>query len=112
MKPLTHSKNAVKKWGGKVEDYLPIHTWFDESKSHYADVRHRVLRHHSQGIFQCEEKFGYYITNSDDRQVAVRDIGEQHVMEDCGCIPSLSDWCKTIQGQSWMGFQFKKSKNP
>ena len=23
--PLIHSKSSVKRWGGKVEDYLPIH---------------------------------------------------------------------------------------
>ena len=23
--PLIHSKSSVKRWGGSVEDYLPIH---------------------------------------------------------------------------------------
>jgi len=102
MKPLTHSKNSVKLHGGKLEDYLEIHTWFDESKAHYADYRHRALRHHSQGIFECEQKFGYYITNSDNKKVAVRELGEKHVMEDLGCIPTVSDWLKWIQPQQWM----------
>ncbi len=31
--PLQHSKSSVKKWGGKVEDYIEIHNWFDETKS-------------------------------------------------------------------------------
>jgi hypothetical protein len=102
MKPLIHSKNSVKKWGGDLEDYLPIHTWFDESKSHYADRRHRALRHHAQGIFECEQKFGYYITNTDNIKVAVRDIREQHVLEDLNCIPSLQDWLSCIQEKDWM----------
>jgi hypothetical protein len=27
-----HSVSSVKKWGGKPEDYQPIHDWMDESK--------------------------------------------------------------------------------
>lgn len=26
--PLVHSKSSVKRWGGKVEDYLPIQNKF------------------------------------------------------------------------------------
>jgi hypothetical protein len=80
--PYHHAISSVKKWGGQVEDYLPIHDWFDESKSHMADFRHRALRHHSEGIFMAEKIFGHTITNSDGREVMVRYIGEQHVQED------------------------------
>jgi len=45
------------------EDYLKIHNWFDESKAHIADLRHRALRHHSSGIFLCEAIDGATITN-------------------------------------------------
>lgn len=38
MDPLHHSKSSVKKWGGKVEDYILIHSWFDDSKRGYAFV--------------------------------------------------------------------------
>jgi hypothetical protein len=38
--------------GGKAEDYLPLHQWFDEpSKLIIADFRHRALRQHAEGIF-------------------------------------------------------------
>jgi len=30
--PYHHSLSSVKKWGGGVADYQPIHDWFDESK--------------------------------------------------------------------------------
>ena len=100
--PYHHALSSVKKYGGKPEDYLAIHSWFDDSKSHFADFRHRALRHHSQGIFECEKVFGQTITNSDGRVVPVRFIGEQHVKEDCGWIPSLADWLKCIQAEPWM----------
>ena len=42
-----HALSSVKSWGGKPEDYLPLHSWFDESKKIIADPRHRALRHHA-----------------------------------------------------------------
>lgn len=100
--PYHHALSSVKKWGGCVTDYLPIHDWFDYSKSHMADFRHRALRHHSEGIFMAEKIFGHTITNSDGREVMVRYIGEQHVQEDLGRIPSVSDWFRQIKVESWM----------
>ena len=49
--PYHHSLSSVKKWGGTIADYQPIHDWFDQSKSIAADFRHRALRHHAEGIF-------------------------------------------------------------
>lgn len=50
-----------------------------------------------------ETIFGTTISNSDGRVVPVRLIGEQHVREDLGKIPSWSDWAKTIRPEPWMG---------
>lgn len=97
-----HAVSSANKFGGKPTDYVAIHNFFDASKSHTADRRHRFLRHHSEGIFQAEEKFGLTITNSNGRQVPVRFIGEQHVMEDLGRIPTVADWAASIQLQPWM----------
>lgn len=100
--PYHHALSSVKKWGGSPEDYRPIHDWFDESKAHMADFRHRALRHHSEGIFMAEKIFGATIVNSAGRVVPVRYIGEQHVTEDLGRIPSVNDWFRQIKVQSWM----------
>jgi hypothetical protein len=100
--PYHHALSSVKKWGGSPEDYQPIHNFFDESKAHMADFRHRALRHHSEGIFMAEKIFGATIVNSDGRVVPVRYIGEQHVTEDMGRIPSVNDWFRQIKVQSWM----------
>jgi len=97
-----HAISSVKRWGGKVEDYIELHQWFDKSKAILADPRHRALRHHAEGIFQLEATFGVIITNSDGRIVPVRLIGEQHVTEDLGHIPSFADWARLIEPQSWM----------
>jgi hypothetical protein len=100
--PYHHALSSVKKWGGCVEDYQPIHDWFDGSKAHMADFRHRALRHHSEGVFMAEKIFGTTIINSAGRAVPVRHIGEQHVQEDLGRIPTLSDWLSCIAPASWM----------
>ena len=100
--PYYHALSSSRLFGGKAEDYLAIHAWFDATKESYCDFRHRALRHHAEGIFECERVFGETITNSDGKNVPVRYIGEQHVMEDCGRIPSVSDWLSQIQPEPWM----------
>ena len=100
--PLHHAISSQKKWGGSIENYLPIHNWFDETKSSYPDMRHRTLRHHDEGIFWCEEKFGVYITNSDGKMVPVRALGEQHVKEDIGWIPTIKDYLDNMNVVGWM----------
>lgn len=121
--PYHHACSSAKKWGGVPEDYQEIHDFFDASKEHYADFRHRALRHHAQGIFEAERVFGHAIRISGSRplrwferfasflgikiktgrMIPVRWIGEQHVKEDCGFIPSIQDWFQNIKPQRWMG---------
>jgi hypothetical protein len=103
MKPYIHAKNSVKRYGGCVTDYLEIHDWFDSTKAAYADFGHRAILHNTFGIFICEQVFGTTITNSDGKVISVRDIGEDHVKEDCaGKIPTIEDWVKTINPEPWM----------
>ena len=51
----------------------------------------------------AETLFGSTITLSTGRIVPVRWIGEQHVREDFGFIPSFADWVKAIRPVPWMG---------
>ena len=102
MNPYHHALSSVARYGGKVEDYIEIHHWFDFSKRSWTDPRHRALRHHSEGIYDCEEKFGYAITNSAGRAIPTRYIGEDHVKEDLGFIPTMKDWFDKIKMQKWM----------
>ena len=101
--PWHHAESSARKYGGKPADYLAIHAWFDASKAHMANFRHRALRHHAAGIFEMERTFGVTITSSDGREIPTRFIGEQHVREDCGGrVPSLQDWFRGIPAQRWM----------
>lgn len=100
--PYHHAISSARQHGGKWEDYIEVHNWFDETKAHYPDMRHRCLRHHAEGIFWAEQKFGIVITNSDGKQVPVRFIGEQHVKEDIGFIPTIKDYLDHMNPQGWM----------
>lgn len=105
MNPIYHSESSVKKWGGKVEDYLPLHEKMDCSKSWIADNRHRVLTH---TFFWVKEVmlpiFGSYITNSDGTKVSVKDICERHILEDYKqkFIPTPQDFIQEMEMKSWM----------
>jgi hypothetical protein len=103
MKPYDHAKTSVRRWGGKPEDYLPIHDFLDESKAHHADMRHRAMLHNSWGIYLCERLFGHNIRNAAGRTVSVRDVAEQHVIEDMGRIPSVTDYIKGMPMYDWLG---------
>jgi hypothetical protein len=100
--PMKHAESSARRFGGRAEDYMAIHNWFDESKAFLPDFRHRALRHHAEGIFLCERVFGVAITNSEGRQVPVRYLGEQHVKEDLGRIPTAQDWLSQIKPERWM----------
>jgi hypothetical protein len=98
----THAVSSVKNWGGAEEDYLAIHKWFDEPKNHLGDFRQRALRHHTLGIEQACERFGESLTLSTGRVIPTRWVAEQHVVEDCGRIPSVGDWLGRIAPEPWM----------
>ncbi len=101
--PIFHSETSVRLWGGRIEDYLALHEFLDQTKLVFADFRHRALRHHSQGIFEGERVFGTAITNSDGHLVPVRYILEAHCREDCGGkIPTVCDWFRSIVPEAWM----------
>jgi hypothetical protein len=101
---MVHAESSARKFGGKAEDYIEIHDWFDQTKSHIPDNRHRAILHNSFGIFLCEQVFGHTITNSDGKEVSVRAIGEAHVLEDFNgkFIPTVNDYFNGMKYEPWM----------
>jgi hypothetical protein len=106
-KPWVHAKSSARIYGGKPEDYLPIHNLMDSSKGSIGDNRHRALTHNSWFVSAggpLELIFGVVIKNSDNKEVSVRDIGEQHILEDFGMrfIPTPQDYLQEMEIKSWM----------
>jgi len=108
MHTLHHSESSARIFGGSPDDYVAIHDFLDETKIAYCDFRHRALRHHSFGVFECERVFGKYIVNSAGKKVPVRYVAEQHIKEDCGGrVPTIEDWLQHMQPQAWMTRGYK-----
>lgn len=104
-KPYIHATSSARKFGGVPEDYIEIHNLLDSSKGTIADSRHRALTHTAWFVGTILEKiFGVTITNSDQKKISVRDIGEQHVLEDFGgrFIPSAQDYLENMEVEEWM----------
>lgn len=98
-----HSKSSALKFGGEPSDYIALHLWFDESKGHMGDFRHRALRHHTMGILEAIDTFGpWFVRDSDGKKVSTRLLCEQHLMEDCGFLPTVSDWLRHMNAEPWM----------
>lgn len=101
--PQLHSKSSAKKFGGEWGDYIKIHNFFDQTKAHCGDCRHRMILHNTFGIFLAEQVFGVvFKRESDGKEIPTRIIAEQHILQDFGYIPTLNDVIDTIELKSWM----------
>lgn len=104
-KPWIHAVSSAKKFGGIPEDYIEIHNLMDSSKGTIADSRHRALTHNAWFLSVILERvFGVTITNREGNKISVRDIGEQHILEDYRLrfIPSAQDFLQEIEVKEWM----------
>lgn len=103
-KPYIHAKSSAKKFGGTPDEYMKFHEWFDQTKASVPDMRHRAILHTSFGIYLCQQVFGYTFVNSAGQTISVRDIGEQHVLEDFKgkFIPSIQDYLCELEMKPWM----------
>jgi hypothetical protein len=104
-KPWIHAESSARRYGGKPEDYIEIHNLLDSSKGTIADSRHRALTHNAWFLSVILERiFGVTITTSTGKVISVREIGEQHVLEDYGnrFIPSAQDFLQEIEFKEWM----------
>jgi hypothetical protein len=121
-KPWIHALSSAKKFGGRPEDYEEIHSLMDSSKGAIADNRHRCLTHNSWWISTILERIKFSnscpptgdnrfptIINSDGKHVSVRDVGEQHVLEDFRMkfIPTAQDYIEGMEFKSWMNNAMK-----
>jgi hypothetical protein len=80
----------------------------------YPTRQERALTRHNfplginaSGVYMAETIFGRTITLSTGRVIPVRWIGEQHVREDLGFVPSFADWVRNIRPEPWMGRAIK-----
>jgi len=103
--PHIHAISSAKKFGGNMEDYIHLHEKMDCSKAYISDNRHRVLTH---TMFWVKEVmvplYGSTLTNSDGKLVSVKDVCEQHILEDFRqrFIPTPQDFIQEMEYKQWM----------
>jgi hypothetical protein len=113
--PEIHSKSSVKRWGGKIEDYMPIHKLIDSPKATMNNNSSRCLTHNTWFIYEILPLvFGYNITNSDGKSIDIVDIGMLHILEDFRFkfIPTPQDYLKHLAVQPWFNNGAKDIDNP
>ena len=64
-----------------------------------------------EGIFLCEQVFGTTITLSNGRVIPTRWVGEQHITEDLGRIPTAADWLGLLPYHGWMNPQTRVARD-
>lgn len=110
MKPYDHATKSVRRYGGHFGDYIEIHEFLDMSKAAHPDMKHRAILHNSLGPFIAVRVFGRTITNSEERVIDVRQICEDHIIEDLGRIPTVSDFLDLIPNEEIAMFSYKKGR--
>jgi hypothetical protein len=113
--PFIHSKSSVKRWGGKVEDYLAIHELIDSPKATMNNNSSRMLTHNTWFAYTIIPKvFGYNIINSEGKSVDTIDIAMLHILEDFRMkfVPTPQDYLKCMTLPSWIHNGVKDIDNP
>src|SRR5262249_575726 len=102
--PLYHSTTSARTFGGEPGDYLPLHSSMDQSKGPPASPPLRVVVRNAGGIFAAGRVPGVTCTRaSDGRELLVRPVLEQHVVEDLGEIPTWGGRWPRCQPRSSTG---------
>ena len=99
------AQSSVKRWGGKVEDYLPIHELIDSPKATMNNNSSRALTHNTWFAYTIIPKvFGYNLTNADGKRVDTIDVAMLHIAEDFRMkfVPTPQDYLKHLEVQPWM----------
>lgn len=99
----------MKKFKGETEDdfkkFMAIHKKMDCSKGWVADNRHRSMTHHMFWVMEVMIPiFGDYIVLTSGKRISVKDICEQHILEDYRMkfIPTPQDFIQEMDFKDWM----------
>jgi len=113
--PEIHAKSSVKRFGGKISDYMDIHILLDSPKVAMNNNSSRMLTHNTWFAYTIIPKiFGYNIVNSDGKSVDTVDIAMLHIAEDFRgkFIPTPQDYLQHMVLQPWMHNGVKVIDNP
>lgn len=96
MKPFQHARITANAIGGTWRDYVALHTAFDRSKGAYGKMLHRSVLHSDLGIETVLRIMGSVIRLHDGTTVDAAAVGDQHVRDDLGFVPSVEEWVSAL----------------
>lgn len=76
----------------KMQEYSEKFGWSEEEQAAILDLLNEARTNGSTSI-----------VNSDGKIVQVRDVAEQHVLEDMGKIPTVGDYLRDMPMYEWLG---------
>ena len=90
MQPWWHAELTARPRGADWLDDLAIHEFIDSAKTACPDLRHRVVLHNSDlGVALTEMAF--------PERADCANIVRDHVRQDLGSVPALTDWMATAR---------------
>ena len=92
----------VIRFGGEVDDFLPLHRWFLATTTWSEGAAHLMFRHHAFSVFEAEARFGPVIHHGNGRATPTRVAAERHVQEVLGRVPPATEFLRRIKGERWM----------
>lgn len=101
MNPYDHARSSARRFGGRWQDYLPVHDWLDGSKAAFCHFLHRALRHHREGVVEAVALFGPTLRNADGVAVPTEAVAHQHLEEDCRRLPDAAEWICAFAPPAW-----------
>lgn len=97
MQPWRHAVATSRMRQSDWKEDLEIHEFIDSAKTACPDLRHRIILHNCDlGLALAEQIF-------DDRE-DIELVFSEHVKQDIGCYPSISDWVSTANRDIRVGW--------
>jgi len=107
MNPYKHAELSVKRRGGNISDYYPIHSFMDTTKELCSDNRHRILHNHWGIRRVIIPIFGPKI-QLENKTINIKDmLEEDHLLPDFRnkFIPTLADFVEAIDDDPKLNHQ-------
>jgi hypothetical protein len=88
MKLEKHCESCLEKLG---DEFREVNIWLDMGAEELIPkIRNRAKKHHQEGLIECMD----YFSKLYDAKYGIKAVeaAKIHIYDDCGCIPSKSDY--------------------
>src|SRR5579885_1584730 len=98
-----HCLHSCERFGGRPDDYLPLHQFLNSARTVLPDKASRCVLHNAWGIDLVVRCLGTTFRRSSDHiQTSTRQVAEMHILRDLGAIPTMLEAVRTVPLAKWM----------